>query len=107
MLAFNTLLRTPRCVVAVAPASQLTVAAGINAAAAEANVLISNPALSPALLRLVSVNFPWSGDARVTVRVVDDMHSFTELSGVTVRDGIVEFSLRRSSVALVTWRKTP
>jgi xylan 1,4-beta-xylosidase len=107
VLAFNTLLRTPRRVVAVAPASQLTVAAGINAAATEANVLISNPALSPALLRLVSVNLPWSGGARVTVRVVDDTHSFTELSGVTVRDGVMEFSLRRSSVALVTWRKTP
>jgi xylan 1,4-beta-xylosidase len=104
VLAFNSLLRTPRRVAAVAPASQLTVAAGINAAATEANVLISNPALSPALLRLVVSNLPWSGDARVIVRVVDDTHSFTELSGVTMRDGVVQLSLHRSSVALVTWR---
>ncbi len=107
VLAFNTLLRTPRRVTISAPTKQLTVAAGINAEHTEANVLISNPALSPALLRLVSSNLPWSGEARVTVRVVDETHLFTELSGVTMRDGVVEFSLRRSSVALITWRKAP
>ncbi len=105
VLAFNTLLRTPRRVVASAPSNQLTMAAGINAAATEANVLISNPVLSPAVLRLVSSNLPWSGDARVTVRVVDDAYSFTEMPGVTVRDGVVELTLRRSAVALITWRK--
>ncbi len=106
MLAFNMLLRTPRRVAVAGSATPLTVAAGINAENTEANVLISNPALSPASLRLRSSNLPWGGDTRVTVRVVDETHSFTELSGFTVRDGVVELSLRRSSVALITWRKT-
>jgi xylan 1,4-beta-xylosidase len=105
--AFNTLLRTPRRVVVNAPSSKLTVAAGRNAGDTEASVLISNPALSPALLRVVASNLPWTGDARVTVRVVDDTHSFTELPGVATRDGMLELSLRRSSVALITWRKSP
>ena len=105
--AFHTLLRTPRRVTVSVPTKQLTVAAGINAENTEAGVLISNSALSPASLRLVSSNLPWSGDAQVTVRVVDDTHSFTELSAVSVRGGVLEFSLSRSAVALVTWRKTP
>jgi hypothetical protein len=69
-----------------------------------AGLLISNAALAPASLRLVSTNLPWNGAARVTVRVVDDTRSFTEASGVTARDDIVELSLGRSSVVLVTWR---
>lgn len=107
MLAFNTLLRTPRRVAVSAPAKQLTVAAGINADNTEAGLLISNPALAPVSLRLVSSNLPWGGDTRVSVRAVDDIHSFTQLAGVASRDGGVELSLRGSSVALVTWRKAP
>ena len=101
--AFAELLKTSRRV-EVQGAGRVSVAAGVNAAGNEAAVLVSNLSHPQAAWRMACTNLPWRGVSRVTVRVVDAVHDFAEIPGVTWDGTTVQFTLRRPAVALISLR---
>jgi len=46
----------------------------------------------------------WS-DAQATVRIIDSAHEFSEIPGVSFEGGVVRFTLRRPSIALVVFKQ--
>ena len=107
VLAFSTLLETPRRVQAHAAAG-LAVAAGTDAGGKRAALFLSNREGS-AEVRIRLAHLPWPGASDVEVRVVDRARTF-EIASQTVlakSDDELTISLAPPSVALVSFRPHP
>ena len=106
VLAFSTLLETPRRVLAIASAG-LAVAAGVDATQTRAALLLSNRE-GNGDVRIHLAHLPWPGGSDVEVRMVDRTHTFDVVSqSVLAKSGELIISLAPPSVALVSFRSHP
>ena len=106
--AFRGLLDAPRRVATQGGTSgKLGLAAGLNAGASEAVILLSNFAAAESEFQIAVTGLPWPGEIAAEIRVVDAGHDLKLMSSETLAGATTAMSLRLESPAVALIRLKP